>query len=391
MIIDEGIKTTRRYENISPFTESDARCAMDYVASKVRKCISIFGDKFPAPASARLVYPLIDNNDWTNGFWTGLLWLCYGYTDDKVFRDAAYRNCLSFKERIEKQISVDHHDLGFLYSPSCVEGYKLTGDVMMKNAAVAAADRLLLRFHSKGNFIQAWGRMDDPEAYRLIIDCMNNIPLLFWASEATGDGKYADIARLHADTSSKTVIRSDASTHHTFYFDPKTGAPLKGVTNQGFSDDSAWARGQAWGISGFSLAYTYTGKEDYIALVEKVANYFLNRLSADYIPYWDLIFSDGSGEEKDSSAAAVAVCGLLELLKTYDGKYASVYRSAVSAIMRSLAENYTTVGKESTGILMHSVYGKPQGRGIDECTAWGDYYYAEALMRIINPDFPLCW
>lgn len=391
IIRDEGIKNKERFENMAPFTVEEAKKAMDFVVLKAREGLSEFTDKFPAAASKNLIYPATENIGWTTGFWTGILWLCYQYTGDEEFKKAAELQCKSFKKRIEEHYAVDHHDMGFLYSPSCVEGYKLTLDKDMKDAAIMAADNLISRYHEKGEFIQAWGPLDEAESYRLIIDCMNNIPLLFWASEVTGDDKYREIAIKHANTSANNVIREDSSTYHTFYFDINTGAPLKGVTAQGYSDDSAWARGQAWGVSGFPIAYAYTKNPVYTEIAQKLTNFFLNRLPGDYVPYWDLIFGDGSGEERDSSAAAIAVCGMLELNSLITCEYTGVYKNAVSAIMRSLTENYTAKNCNSNGILLHAVYGKPQGNGVDECNIWGDYYYAEALMRIIDPSFKLCW
>lgn len=383
MIIDEGIKRIERFENIMPLTKKEIEDALEYAVCKVRKNIPEFTHEFPSASSENGVYKATENHCWTTGFWTGILWWAYDYTKDDVFKKAAEIQCKSFKHRIENEIYVDHHDLGFLFELSCIKGYELTGNEEMKETAIKAANRLIKRYKEKGEFIQAWGNIDDPSAYRLIIDCMLNLPLLYWASEVTKDGKYADIASKHAKTAFSTVIREDASTHHTYYFDPETGRPKNGATHQGASDDSAWARGQAWGIYGFPLSYKYTKNDDYIKGSEKLINYFLNRLPEDYVCYWDLVYSDGDPQEKDSSAAAIAICGILELLKDKESKYSVYYKNAVSAILRSLNKNYTTRNTEnSNGILMHGVYAKPQGIGIDECCIWGDYYYIEALVRL---------
>ena len=133
-----------------------------------------------------------------------------------------------------------------------------------KNSAIKAADCLLERWKPKGEFIQAWGNIHDNAMYRLIIDCMLNLPLLYWATDVTGDAKYREIATKHAKTCRSVIIRPDGTTYHTYYFDPETGAPLRGVTHQGFSDDSCWARGQAWGIYGFALSYAYTKNDVFI-------------------------------------------------------------------------------------------------------------------------------
>lgn len=395
-IIDEGIKNKAKFENIPPLTQDEVKGALDFIIKKIDESLDEFTYKYPAPASVNNVYPAIDNIEWTNSFWTGMLWLAYEYTGDEKYRKVAEIQCEDFANRIEKQICVDHHDLGFLYTLSCVAGYKLTGNEKMKETAIKAADKLITRYKEKGQFIQAWGAVDDPKAYRLIIDCYLNVPLLYWASEVTGDKKYYEIGYNHAKTALENVIREDSSAFHTFYFDPETGAPDHGATAQGYSDDSSWARGQAWGVYGLPLSYIYTKDKDFLDTAEKVTNYFLNRLPEDYVCYWDLIFSDGSGQERDSSAAAIAICGMLEIIKHIDDNYKPVYENACAAITRSLTENYTTVNTpESNGILLHAVYAKAngvnQGNGVDECNIWGDYYYMEALMRYYNKDWKLYW
>ena len=163
IIRDEGIKNKERFENMAPFTVEEAKKAMDFVVLKAREGLSEFTDKFPAAASKNLIYPATENIGWTTGFWTGILWLCYQYTGDEEFKKAAELQCKSFKKRIEEHYAVDHHDMGFLYSPSCVEGYKLTLDKDMKDAAIMAADNLISRYHEKGEFIQAWGPLDEAE------------------------------------------------------------------------------------------------------------------------------------------------------------------------------------------------------------------------------------
>jgi len=226
------------------------------------------------------------------------------------FKEIAHKNVLSFLERVNKRVELDHHDLGFLYTPSCMSEYKLDGDKNAKEAALKAADKLIERYQGKGGFIQAWGELGKKEHYRLIIDCLLNIQLLFFAYQETGEQKYYEIAEKHFYASVNNVIRDDASSFHTFYFDPETGHPLKGVTRQGYSDDSCWARGQSWGVYGIPLTYRHLKDESCFDLFKGVTNYFLNRLPKDHVSYWDLIFSDGSEQSRDSSATAIAVCGI---------------------------------------------------------------------------------
>lgn len=391
--VDNTINNTLKFRDISSFTREDAQKELDFIVSKINQNLHEFTYKFPEASSRENRYKPVDNICWTGAFWTAMLWMAYEYTGNKKYRNIAEIQYESFAERLDKRIYTDTHDLGFLYTLSCVAGYKLTGNEAMRDTALRAADLLMERYKEKGNFIQAWGRLDDVKSYRLIIDCMLNIPLLYWASETTGDRKYYKTAHNHAVTTMNTAVRSDASTHHTFFFDHETGAPLMGKTCQGYSDNSAWARGQAWAIYGFILSYIYTKDSDMLITSERTANYFLNCLPEDYICYWDLVFNDGSGEERDSSAAAIAVCGMLEIIKNTNDEFTGYYKNAVYAILHSLASVYSTRNTpEANSILLHGVYGKPQSQGMscDESCLWGDYFYMEAMMRIYK-NWNLYW
>jgi unsaturated chondroitin disaccharide hydrolase len=212
-----------------------------------------------------------------------------------------------------------------------------------------------------------------------------NTPLLFWAGETTGDPRYATAARRHVEQLRDHILRADDTTYHTFYWDPATGEPLRGETEQGSADDSCWARGQAWGIYGFALNHRYTGDPSFLAAAQRCADYFLAHLPADRVAYWDLVFGDGSDQDRDSSAAAIAVCGLLEL-------GGDRYRAAAGAILESLIARYSTESHpESNALLLHGVYDKPKGIGVDEGTLWGDYFYLEALTRISRPGWTNHW
>lgn len=380
------------------FTKEDLFCGLHEALKKVDNNAKTFIDTYPRAASINNIYPGTKNgedwDDWTAGFWTGMLWLSYEMTKKKEYRKVAEFQMKAYKARIENKIHVNHHDLGFLFSLSAVAQHNVTGSPVAKEVGVMAAEHLMSRFKEKGQFIQAWGELDDPNNYRLIIDCNMNVPLLFWATEVTGDNKYREIATKHINTAASVVLREDSSTHHTYYFDPETGAPLRGVTAQGYSDESAWARGQAWGVYGFPLAYSYTKDEKFIELYKKVTNYFLNKLPADNVCYWDLVFGDGSGQERDTSAAAIAVCGMLEMDKYLSDEDPDkvIYRNAVKAIMKSLMEKYTTKDLEySNGLLTQAVYGKPQNSGVNECNIWGDYYYLEAIVRMMKPEWKKYW
>ncbi len=386
-IAEEPIREREHFLDTELLTREEAEAALNLVVKQAKANLEYLNGKFPYSAADNGIYPITENVEWTTGFWTGILWLIYEYTGEESIKEAALKQVDSFLERVEKRIDVDHHDLGFLYTPSCVSCYKLTGNETAKRAALKAADVLMERFREKEGFFQAWGELGKRDNYRLIIDCMMNIPLLYWASDMTGDSGYRDAATRHFITSCNYVVREDASAYHTFYFDPETGEPLKGVTRQGYSDTSAWARGQAWGIYGIALNYRYTDRKEAFQLYRGMTNYFLNRLPADDVCYWDLIFSDGSDQPKDSSAAAVAVCGMEEmnrcLPETEPNK--EVYHRAMHRILRSLIENYANREHQpGQAMLLHGVYSWHSGKGVDVGNIWGDYFYTEALVRFLK-------
>ncbi|MDM0474806.1 glycoside hydrolase family 88 protein [Clostridium perfringens] len=374
-------------------TRAEVKNAIDLVIKQIDANMEYFKEKFPSSATKNNQYGIIENIEWTDGFWTGLLWLAYEYTGDEKYRELADKNVASFKNRVEKDIELDHHDLGFLYSLATVSGYKLTGSEDAREASIKAANKLISRYQEKGEFIQAWGELGSKDHYRFIIDCLLNIPLLYWASDETGDAKYRNIANKHFVTSCNNVIRDDASAFHTFYMDNETGKPLRGVTRQGYSDDSAWARGQAWGVYGIPLNYRYTRNESCFNLYEGMTNYFLNRLPKDNVCYWDLIFNDGDDHSKDSSAAAIAVCGMHEMNKYLPevDENKEVYKYAMHNILRSLIENYINPEIEpGKPVLLHGVYSWHSGKGVDEGNIWGDYFFLEALIRFYK-DWNLYW
>lgn len=382
VVLLEKIKNQNQFGPCPECSEKFLEQAMQDALKKVDRLMNDMGTYFPSETGVNNVYqPTKTDLNWGDGFWTGLLWLSYEATGDMKYRSRAEALLERFYEKIDKKIGIDVHDLGFLYIPSCVAAYKLTGNEKAKDYALRAAKHLMSRYHENGEYIQAWGAVG--EQLRLIVDCMNNIPLLYWAAEVTGEKKYYEAAYRHAKTTVKYIIRGDASSFHTYYFHPD-GTPDRGTTHQGAADDSCWSRGQAWLISGLPLSYKYTKDEEFADVFRKTANYYLNRLPADYVPYWDLIFTSGD-ELRDSSAAAIAVCGMLEILPYLsDGDpLKEIYKNAADHTMYSLYENYSTKDMpESNALLLHAVYAKPQNIGVDECNIWGCYYYMEALMRM---------
>ncbi|OFA03291.1 glycoside hydrolase family 88 protein [Duganella sp. HH101] len=324
------------------------------------------------------------NTGWTTGFWTGMLWMAHELSGKAEFREAALAQLPSYGERLAKRINIDHHDLGFLYMPSCVAAYRITGDEGARKMALDAADHLMQRYLPKAGIIQAWGDLSDPQQRgRIIIDCLMNLPLLHWAGGKERRSSYKAAAMTHALRSRDYLVRSDDSSFHTFHFDPQTGAPLRGSTAQGWSDDSCWARGQAWGIYGFALNHRYAPHLGLLQVAMRQADYFLRRLPANGIAYWDLAFDERSGEPWDSSASAIAVCGLLELSdQLEEGEPRRRYRAAALHILDGLVRLCAAQPGDSNALLLHGVYSKPHGHGVDEANLWGDFFYLEALSRV---------
>jgi len=391
-IVSEALLNKERFKKCDFEGRLDA--AIAEALSKVDLMIETMGeDKFPSPASFGNVYKALENDrGWQSGFWTGILWLAYELSGDEKYKTAALAHIDSFYNRIENKVGIRGHDVGFLYSLSCVAAYKLTGNEKAKEAAIMAAIHLRSRFQEKGRFIQAWGDMGDKTNYRLIVDCLLNIPILYWASEVTGDESYRNVAYTHFRTTVDVAIRRDGPSFHTYYFDPETGLPLRGVTKQGKDDNSCWSRGHGWVIYGMMLTRKYIDDPDAVEIARAATNYYLNRLPADLVPYWDLEFKDGDGEEKDSSAAAICLCGMLELIKYLpDGEEKEIFKNAIDLSMNSLFENYSTKDiPEANGLLLHAVYSKPDKVGIDEMNIWGCYFYLEALRRL-KGEWELYW
>lgn len=350
------------------------------------------------PRVARDGQPTGSNVGWTTGFWPGMLWLAYDETDRPVFREAGERHVADFAARVDDGVDLTTHDLGFLYTLSCVAAWRLTGSAEARRAALSAADHLMTRRLEPAGIIQAWGDLHDPaQRGRTIVDSLMNMPLLHWASEQTGDPVYAETAKRHCAQVREHMIRPDDTTFHTFYWDAVTGEPLSGATQQGHADNSCWARGQAWGVYGFALNHRWTGDPLLLEAAIRCAEHFLAHLPEDRVAYWDLVFGDGSGAERDSSSAAIVACGLDELARMvdHDPERKRRYEREARHIATSLAESYTAPadGAEDGGrpLLLHGVYDMPKLVGVDEGSLWGDYFYLEALVRLSRPAWKPFW
>lgn len=365
--------------------------AWQNVEQKVLAMCKRIGANFPH-ASVQGTYRLEEPHWWTAGFWPGLLWLVYRETNDDSLKQIAEHceerldNCITDYYRLD-------HDMGFMWTLTSVARYKIIGADDSKRRALLVANLLAGRFNSAGNFIRAWNPWHEGEDNSgwAIIDCVMNLPLLFWASEETGDPRYRLIAEKHGETVLNHFIRKDGSVHHIIRFDSATGERVEAIGGQGFAPDSAWSRGTAWAIYGLTLLYRYTKKDSFRQAAKNVAHFFIANLPDDYVPYWDFRIPEEVTKFRDSSAGAIAACGLLQLSKYVAATEESIYREAGTKILRSLYENYGDFQNlDQDGLILHGTSHYPEGKNIDVPLIYGDYYFVEGL-TILKGDREIVW
>ncbi len=370
--------------------------AAENACAKLEALIRKNGTAFPDVCSKDYRYVYGENNNWECGMYTGCIWLAYEITGDRFFKDAAEAQLASYKRRIDENIEMDDHDVGFVFSPSCVAAYKLTGNEQARQYALDAAKYFYEHSYSKeGKFIiRYWKAWNDGWGCRTMMDSLLNAPLLFWAAKETGNEDYFRAALDHNLTTTKYLVRNDGSTFHHYQFDPKTAKPVKGITFQGYADDSCWSRGHSWGVYGFPIAYSYCKNEELAKTHKDVTYYMLNTLPDDNITYWDYVFTQGSDEPRDSSAGAISVCGMLEMAKHLpdSAEQKNIFLSASAKMMNALIDGCTGMeAYEYDGLICHVTHAKPFGYAIDECAVYGDYFYLEALARYLKPDREMYW
>jgi len=363
--------------------------ALSYCVDKIKLNAEKFNGGFPSECTEGGKYTKTNNYEWTPGFWTGQLLLAYVESLDSKLFNSLESVLESFSVRLATRDGTNTHDLGFLYSLSTVAYSELMNRKDYQAISLLAAELLIERYNEKTGVIQAWGDLSNPElAGRMIIDCTMNLPLLYWATRVTGNEKYSEIAKSHIDKANKYLVREDYSTHHTFYMDEETGLPLRGETKQGYSNESTWARGQAWAIYGFANSYRHTGESKYLETSMKCADYFIESLDSSYLPKWDLSLTSAD-TLVDSSAGAIAGCGLLELARELPicDPRKKIYEETALRIGIALTEVcLSNNDPECDGLLKHSVYWMKGNVGIDESCAWGDYFYLELLTKLLRPN-----
>lgn len=359
--------------------------AWEKVHEKVTRTSNRIGARFPH-ASVDGTYVLEAPHWWTAGFWPGLLWLLYRDSESK---DDRYKDIAEACEQQLDEVLAGYdrldHDIGFMWSLTSVARYKLLGEEQSRKRALLAASVLSGRFNIKGNYIRAWNPWSEGDRNEgwAIIDCMMNLPLLYWASETTGDPRFKHLAMAHADTVLNYFIRTDGSVNHIVIFDPQTGEFESVNGGQGFAPNSAWSRGASWAIYGMALSYRYTGEARYLEAAKRVAHFFLANLPEDSVPHWDFRLPPGVERFRDTSAGACAACGLLEIARTVPDEESVLYQAAGERILRSMYENYGAWDNQAEeGLILHGTSHYPERRNIDVPLIYGDYFFVEGLTRL---------
>lgn len=326
---------------------------------------------------------------WTNGFWPGMLWQIYSATEDEIYKETAE----GVEERLAGLLdtfeSLDH-DIGFLFLPSAVANYRKTGNKDARRRGLHAANILAGRFNPVGKFIRAWNGSVGPvlgekeSSGGMIIDCMMNIPLLYWAAKETGDPRFHHVAVSHAKTAQQYIVREDGSCNHIVVFDPQTGEFLDNPGGQGFEQGSAWSRGQSWAVYGFSLSYRHTGDESFLNTAKRCAHYCISNLAVNgWLPLVDYR-APKEPLKYDSTAGMITACGLLELAEHVGEYEKNLYTTAALNILKACDAKFSNWDPEADSIVDGGTffYHDPEGKNTEVPIIYADYYFIEALLRL---------
>lgn len=360
------------------------------VSEKIKKKVAVVAErnkhKIPYTTQDKIFDDMSEKNIcwWTNGFWGGIMWQLYHATKNNMYRQIAEENEIKLDQNLMKARGLDH-DNGFKWLPTAVANYKVTGNQESRNRGLLAANNLAGRYNPVGKFIRAWNdEGDGSKAGWAIIDCMMNLPLLYWAHEETKDPRFIQIAMIHADMAEKYFIRADGSVNHIIEINPANGEFLKTYGGQGYEEGSSWTRGQAWAIYGFALSYMHTKKESYLNAAKRVANYFIAN-----IPNSGLIPVDFRQPQdcylEDSTASAIAACGMLEIAKQVSQTESHVYQKAALRLMKVLEQERCNWDEDCDHIL-EKCTAAFHDREHEFAIIYGDYYFIEAIWKLTGEE-----
>jgi unsaturated chondroitin disaccharide hydrolase len=359
-----------------------------YCEKQLRKSVenlSVDSGKLPRSIENGEVAWRGGKSGWTVGFYPGILWYMYEATGDNYWREKAH--AWSMLVEPNRKMQWKDHDLGFMMYCSLGNGYRLTQDTAYKAAVIEAADTLSTLYNPQVGTILSWPWMKRKKGWphNTIIDNMMNLEMLFWVAKTTGNDSYYKIAESHALVTMKNHFRPDYTSYHVVVYDSASSTPLQRITFQGYADSSMWARGQAWGIYGFTMVYRETKNKEFLDFAQKIADAYITRLPEDYIPYWDFMAPNIPNEEKDASAAAITASALIELSSFMPTEaLKQKYWQAAMKMLTTLSSPAYLAQDKNHAFLLHSVGFKPAGSEIDVPIIYADYYYLEALLRAKN-------
>lgn len=323
---------------------------------------------------------------WTNGFWPGILWQCFGATGDAAFADVARGVEDKLDGALDRYTGL-HHDVGFMWLLSAVADYRLTGNERSQARGLHAAHLLAGRYNPRGKFIRSWNR--DRSGW-VIVDSMMNIPLLYWASDTIGDPRFTYVAEDHADTIMAKTVRDDGSCNHIIVLDPANGDLLETPAGQGYAPGSSWSRGQAWALYGFALSYRHTGEERYLATAKRVASYFASQVALT----GDVALLDFRQPAEpvywDALAGCIAACGMLEIARSCEGTERADWITWAIRILKATDERFCDWDIEHDGVvtMCSGAYWSEKDRHVP--MVYADYYFLEAMLRLVGKD-ALLW
>jgi unsaturated chondroitin disaccharide hydrolase len=349
--------------------------ALAFAAAQARRIIAEYPGYHPMyTVDGRWNREGVKWTHWCEGFFPGILWLLHQATGDAFYREQAEVYSL----RLEPRQGDDQvHDLGFIFFSTYLRWYHLTGEDRLRQVLIQAGRTLATRFQPRGQYVASFL---GPQS--LFIDIMMNIGLVLWAARETGDAALRELALAHCRTTARHLVRDDGSTAHEGIFDTTTGSFLRESTQQGAAPDSAWSRGQAWAIYGFTAVHRLSGEAEFLEVAQRCAQFWMEHLPAEGVPYWDFRLPPGGPTHRDSSAAAIAASGFLDLADAVPAK-ASEYRAVAQRMLDVLCRPPYLACDDPAweGILKHGVYHLHKGLGVDESVAWGDHFFVEALVK----------
>ncbi len=345
-------------------------------------------DKIPYTALNGVHDNRSDIEWWTNGFWPGIMWIMYAQTKNEQYMKSAINAENKLREVFTLKTDCMNHDCGFMWDISSGVNYRLTKDEQAKRDALLASYFLMGRFNVSGGYIRAWdnweGVCEDHTGWT-IIDCMMNLPLLYRATEITGDDRFKDVAKIHADKTMKNHIREDGSVRHIVEQNPATGEYVTDFGGQGYEKGSSWSRGQAWALYGFVLSYIHTKEEKYLNTAKRIANYFISCLSEEesFLPLCDFR-APKTPVIYDSTAGACAASGLIEIASIVPEHEKSLYHNSAIKLLKAMTEKFIDFSEETDALVLYGTeaYHAQKGRHIP--IIYGDYFYIEAVYKLIH-------